>query len=950
MKQHIRAIRAVTVVIFFLILLGDAVIPVRDANGRAGRGDSYRSSGSSSSSGSSYRSSSSSGSSYRSSSSSYKSYSSSSSSGSSSSSSSSTSSSGSSSSGSSSGTVVNDYDIYFDVNSWSCVLTVNRDGSVDATETFDVDITRPMMGIKRPIKADSQQGDLLITGTTCPQGKADSIDQFGFKDKKVTGRQVFTLKYHAVGMVIPSRKGARFQWRPRFEKTMKVGALKVVLPEGATPDRTRVSESYYFDAPGKDIEVRHTVAGNVITIPHDMIQSKILDLMVDLPAGVIDAAALKAGLAKVFEKNPFPPVLEYRSRVTINADRTIDREESFTADPDSVASFMIMNYLRKFESSYIKDKNDALYGKVSVSNSLYLYRLGIMTVTGGDNYSKYASIPLEKKGRTDLGYSMWGNFNPGEPFFFDLRFPPTDLRKTERVRFEIAFPPFVKKEDVKIQLYLMRGYFSGNSLVRAYDDNPYNDNTAEPAILREAEFTGRWEGNRLIGEYPDALYGEQFLLAKVFLPATGFGKPGALKKARIILANSWLFDRIMFLGVSAFIALILCGIFAYIMYKKKQKAAEEKAKSAPPSVTFDQKVVDGIRADDPAFAPGAFLERAIAIDGKIQEAWSGGNMAPVRNLVSQGVYNRFRLQLKLMREQEGLQNLVDNFQPRTVSLMSSSLSHEYQTLHVHIYAEARDVTLPVTATEEEKKHALVMALDNGFAEVYSFTRRRGARTDASKNLLASQCPNCGTVADAAGESNRCKSCGTIYNSGEFDWVLSEITQGSEWKDDSAREVPGLAALEKENLSINRQVIEDRASYLFWRWIACQATGSTAPLARDATANFLGGFRPAAGYYAQTAVGAADVQEVSGAGGEASATVLVLWSAAFAPGKEPEHREHILTLVLPLQMKNPYGFADHSCDTCGAPLPESDAAKCSYCGGALQKTNSDWLLDAAVEKK
>ena len=829
-------------------------------------------------------------------------------------------------------------------------MTVNRDGSVDVSETYDVDMTKPMKGIKRPIKPDSQQGELLITGVTCPQGTAGSIDQFGYKDKKVTGRHVFTVNYHAVGMVTPSGNGARFQWRPQFEKDLKVGSFRVVLPEGAAPVRTRVSESYYFDAPGKSLDVRHAAAGSVISITQNMTQSKILDLMVEIPAGVIDMTALKAGLAQVFEKNPFPPVQDYRSRVTINADRTVDREESFTPDPGSAASFMIMNYQRKHETSYIKDKKDLLYGTVRVSNDFYLYGLGLMASGKGDNYSKYVPLPLEKKGRTDLSYSLWGNFNPGEPLFFDLRFPPTDLRKTDRVRFEIAVPPFVKKEEVRVLLYLMKGYLSGNSIMQRFDDNPYNDNTSAPVIMREVEFTGKWEGNGLVCEYPDALYGEQFLLAKVFLPAKGFTNPGALKKARIILANAWVIDRTTFLVVLALIVAVVCGMIVFIMHKKKQRDAAEKAKSAPPKVTYQREAVDGIRADDPAFSPEAFLDRAMTIDKKIQEAWSNGNMAPVRNLVSQGVYNRFRLQLRLMREQEGLQNLVGDFRPRKVSLMSSSLSHAYQTLHVHIYAEARDVMLPVSATEEKKKRALAMAVDDGFAEVYSFTRRRGVKTDAAKNILAGQCPNCGNIADAAGDSNKCTTCGTIYNSGEFDWVLSEITQGMEWKDDSAREVKGLASLEKENLSVNRQVIEDRASYLFWRWIGCQATGSAAPLARDATSNFLDGFRPAAGYFAETAVGAVDLQEVSGSGGGARASVLVLWSAALAKGKEPEHREHILTLALPLEMKKPYGFADHGCDTCGAPLPESDAATCSYCGSALQKTNSDWLLDAVMDKK
>lgn len=924
-----------------LFLLVPVIFPIHDILGRAGRGESYRSSSSGSSSGSSWRSSSS-----RDSSSWYRSSSSSTSGSSSSSSSRPSSSSSSSSSGSSSGAVVNDYDIYFTVKSWSCVLNVNRDGSVDATETYDVDINRPMKGIKRPIYNTAGSGNVLITDVKCPQGQADSISQFGYKDQKVTGRHVFTLQYHAVGMVVPSRTGSRFQWQPLFGENMKVTTFKVVLPEGASPIRTGVSQADQLNAAGKGLEIQHTVAGNVIIIPHDLSRGA-LNLTVDLPAGIIDAAALKAGLARVFEKYPFPPVLDYRSRVTVNSDRTVDREESFTADPDSGASFMIMDYQKKFESSYSKDKKDTLYGKVSVSNNLYLYRLGITTATGGNYYSKYVSLPLEKKGRTVITYSMWGNFNSSEPFFFDFRFPPTDLKKTERVHFEIVFPPFVKKEEVKIQLLLMNGYFSGNSIARTFDENPYNDNTSEPVVLREAEFASRWVGNRLIGEYPEALYGEQFLLAKVFLPGAGFSEPGAIKKTWIRLSNFWYFDRMTFLVMAAIIAGAAGSLFGIIAYRRKKAAAE---RSRPSPLYINQKAADEIRAEDPVFSPEAFLERSRIIAEKIQEAWSRGSMTQVRNFVSQGVYNRFNLQLRLMREQEKVENLIGDYTVRSVSLTGSSLSHAYQTLHVHIDASARDVIVPVSMADNQKRQILERSKKTYFTEVYSFTRKRGAVTDATKNILAGQCPSCGSVPDAFGDTNKCKSCGTIYNSGEFDWVLSEITQASEWKEGSAQEVPGLAALEKENISLNRTVIEDRASCLFWRWIASQAAGSRTPLLRDGTERFLGAFNPPAGYFAETAVGSVDLKEAGTSGGTATASVLVLWSSAIAAGKVPEHREHLFTLTLPLQTKNPYGLADHSCDSCGAPLPESDAGTCSYCGGALQKINSDWLLDAVAERK
>jgi Zn-finger protein len=284
-----------------------------------------------------------------------------------------------------------------------------------------------------------------------------------------------------------------------------------------------------------------------------------------------------------------------------------------------------------------------------------------------------------------------------------------------------------------------------------------------------------------------------------------------------------------------------------------------------------------------------------------------------------------------------------DFRVIRVSALALSASKSYQTLHVSIRASARDVTVPAGATDEEKQEALADAPRESFTEVYSFTRKLGVKTNTSRDWLKGECPNCGYVPEHFSENNKCRSCGSIYNSGEFDWVLSEITQQEEWKEDSSREIAGLAELEGRNLSINREVIEDRASYLFWRWIYARIRGTSAPLARDASPEFIAAFPAQKHTLINTAVGAVDLVSVALEGGDAVAKVKVLWSTASEINDEPYHREHLFTLKMPVALKNPYGLADHSCDNCGAPLPETDALKCSYCGSGLPAAVNDWIL-------
>jgi hypothetical protein len=223
--------------------------------------------------------------------------------------------------------------------------------------------------------------------------------------------------------------------------------------------------------------------------------------------------------------------------------------------------------------------------------------------------------------------------------------------------------------------------------------------------------------------------------------------------------------------------------------------------------------------------------------------------------------------------------------------------------------------------------------------VYSFTRSLSSQSDPDKDLLKGQCPRCGFVPDNFSQVNKCPSCGALYNSGLYDWVLSEITQLEEWRPSSAGEVSGLPA------NMSRQVIEDRASYIFWRWIQSRVRGDALPLSRDATEKMkshLMSLQPE--HLKAVAVGAVDLKGVGMENSEYRADILVQWSASTASSEEPVHFDHQLYLVFRGENTADTGFADHGCVQCGAPLPDTDSLECEYCGAKLPETNEDWLLD------
>jgi rubrerythrin len=404
------------------------------------------------------------------------------------------------------------------------------------------------------------------------------------------------------------------------------------------------------------------------------------------------------------------------------------------------------------------------------------------------------------------------------------------------------------------------------------------------------------------------------------------------------------------IGLIVIILFAVVGFFIlrWIFRKIFGFGKSDKDDGKPPVFSISDSVLADMRVEDPNFSPEHFYDLSKTIAEKVQSAWSAGDMISARNYISQGIYNRFKVQLEMMKDDEGVINVVGNYRVKVLNVMALDLSHSYQTLHVRLTSRAKDATLPVGSTQEQIQKALDKAQDTSFTEIFSYTRKRSAKTDTSKNYLTGQCPSCGFVPDNFSEVNKCPSCGSIYNSGEFDWVLSEITQESEWQESSYESIEGLKDLETMNLSINREVIEDRASFLFWKWMQSQTKGDKNHLARDASSGFMSNFNPVKTYMAEVVVGASDLKKVWQDNDKAYASVLIFWSASLMKKDEPVHRESTFTLSMPLALKNPYGLANHSCNSCGGPLPDTTGTACTYCGAALPATVADWILENVDE--
>jgi hypothetical protein len=323
-------------------------------------------------------------------------------------------------------------------------------------------------------------------------------------------------------------------------------------------------------------------------------------------------------------------------------------------------------------------------------------------------------------------------------------------------------------------------------------------------------------------------------------------------------------------------------------------------------------------------------------------------MRPARAFVSDGVFSRFQVQLGLMM-QENRRNVMSDARILRTTLKGVEDANPLDVVHVEFTAQARDTEVPIRATDDQIRHALAHAKVEPYTEIWSLVRRTGAQTKPDGFAVGRACPQCGAPLDA-GEIIRCRYCQTLVCSGEHDWVLAEITQVSEWRP-RGRPVAGFDVLRSRDPGIAREILEDRASYLFWKWIQAGRTGSPAPLRKCAAPALLGdgGQRAHLAWAAaasDVAVGGADVVQcqLNGPDGYDRVTVEVFWSARMNGSRDYTPSRAVVRLARRTGARSPLSMTALVCPTCGAPLVDSDTTRCDHCQTELAAGNQTWVLE------
>jgi len=209
---------------------------------------------------------------------------------------------------------------------------------------------------------------------------------------------------------------------------------------------------------------------------------------------------------------------------------------------------------------------------------------------------------------------------------------------------------------------------------------------------------------------------------------------------------------------------------------REEYVEDEPRNDPPPPAPVNQAAVDaglaGLKESDPNFSEKEFLDKVQTAFYVNQKAWTERNIEIARGYLSDGIYNRFKMQVdELVRNRQV--NVLEKIVIGGIKLVEVKQEAGFDSIKVRIRASMADYTIE----EETKKIVDGSKEPHGFTEYWTFLRKAGEKTPERKGegYKSNSCPGCGAPLQI-GQSGNCDFCGASVSSSLFDWVLDTITQ------------------------------------------------------------------------------------------------------------------------------------------------------------------------------
>jgi predicted lipid-binding transport protein (Tim44 family) len=177
-----------------------------------------------------------------------------------------------------------------------------------------------------------------------------------------------------------------------------------------------------------------------------------------------------------------------------------------------------------------------------------------------------------------------------------------------------------------------------------------------------------------------------------------------------------------------------------------------------------------IKGHDPNFNLDQFTSQVERVFFIVQEAWTERKPELSRQVMADGLWQQHRAQIQGFLDAHK-RNVLENLAVANVWPVAAHSDQQRDTISVRIVAACTDY-------EVDDASGRVLRGDRSvkqWQEDWTFERSSAAQTEISGTNLGSKCPNCGAPLDVD-LAGVCRYCKTPIMSGEYDWVLSRISQ------------------------------------------------------------------------------------------------------------------------------------------------------------------------------
>ena len=410
-----------------------------------------------------------------------------------------------------------------------------------------------------------------------------------------------------------------------------------------------------------------------------------------------------------------------------------------------------------------------------------------------------------------------------------------------------------------------------------------------------------------------------------------------------------------------FIIIIFVLIVVFLSNKKSSPPAPPASDIAEPDI--DSNSLAAFIAAHPDFNVVAFNAKVRSAFLKIQAAWTAQDISHIRQFISDGMYQRFATQFRMMALLKQ-QNRLDQIEILNVEPVSARTDGPFEVIDVYVEASMHDAFVC------ELDHSLDTEGDDAFVEYWSFIRKRGAGNANCDIFDNTNCPSCGAALPKdMGELCKCPYCQVMVNSGEFDWVLAEITQQADYGGNSrmsriiAPQLPAsIAEIAPECPDFSTQLVEDKASNAFMQIMTALATRSPASVRRfvsdETFARISAMITDRNIIFDRIYLNESVLLNAERAGAKHRLAIGLSCTkqrVELLPGNRlaPIDPEEITTGHVLLMERDANAVPEkgslyqHQCANCGGAAGDSLDLNCPYCGSPLNSTRNEWIVTGFI---